>query len=52
MAKVPVDPAAVDACRASAADVADEVQRFIDRHTTVGVERLTNPFLTGAYPLG
>jgi beta-lysine 5,6-aminomutase alpha subunit len=39
MAKVPVDPAAVDACRASAAEIADEVQRFIDRHTTVGVER-------------
>jgi beta-lysine 5,6-aminomutase alpha subunit len=39
MAKVPVDHAAVDACRASAADIADEVQRFIDRHTTVGVER-------------
>jgi len=39
MAKVPVDPASVDACRASAADIADEVQRFIDRHTTVGVER-------------
>jgi beta-lysine 5,6-aminomutase alpha subunit len=39
MAQVPVDLAAVDACRASAADVADDVQRFIDRHTTVGVER-------------
>ncbi|APR78498.1 L-beta-lysine 5,6-aminomutase alpha subunit protein [Minicystis rosea] len=39
MAQVPVDPAAVEACRASAADIADEVQRFIDRHTTVGVER-------------
>jgi glyoxylase-like metal-dependent hydrolase (beta-lactamase superfamily II) len=22
------------------------------RHTTIGVERLTNPFLTGAFPLG
>jgi beta-lysine 5,6-aminomutase alpha subunit len=39
MAQVPVDPASVDACRAYAADIADEVQRFIDRHTTVGVER-------------
>src|ERR1700722_4224786 len=39
MAQVPVDPAAVAACRASAADIADDVQRFIDRHTTVGVER-------------
>src|SRR5262252_536237 len=39
MATVPVDPAAVHACRASAADIADDVQRFIDRHTTVGVER-------------
>ncbi|HSO00315.1 MAG TPA: lysine 5,6-aminomutase subunit alpha [Candidatus Nanopelagicales bacterium] len=39
MARVPVDQAKVDACRACAADVADEVQRFIDRHTTVGVER-------------
>ena len=39
MATVPVDLAAVDACRASAADIADDVQRFIDRHTTVGVER-------------
>jgi beta-lysine 5,6-aminomutase alpha subunit len=39
MATVPVDPSAVDACRAFAADIADDVQRFIDRHTTVGVER-------------
>jgi len=39
MATVPVDLAAVDACRASAAEIADDVQRFIDRHTTVGVER-------------
>lgn len=39
MARVPVDQAKVDACRACAADVADEVQRFIDRHTSVGVER-------------
>lgn len=39
MAKVPIDHAAVDACRAAAAEIADDVQRFIDRHTTVGVER-------------
>ncbi len=39
MATVPVDRAKVDACRAFASDIADEVQRFIDRHTTVGVER-------------
>jgi beta-lysine 5,6-aminomutase alpha subunit len=39
MAKVPVDPAVVGDCRAFAADIADDVQRFIDRHTTVGVER-------------
>jgi beta-lysine 5,6-aminomutase alpha subunit len=39
MAKVPVDPSVVDECRASAAAIADDVQGFIDRHTTVGVER-------------
>ena len=39
MARVPVDQASVDACRAAAADIADDVQRFIDTHTTVGVER-------------
>lgn len=39
MARVPVDPAIVASCRALAADVATDVQRFIDRHTTVGVER-------------
>ncbi len=39
MAQVPADPATVAACRAFAADIADDVQRFIDRHTTVGVER-------------
>jgi len=39
MATVPMDPAVVDACRAHAADIADDVQRFIDQHTTVGVER-------------
>jgi beta-lysine 5,6-aminomutase alpha subunit len=34
-----MDPALVAECRAFAADIADDVQRFIDRHTTVGVER-------------
>ncbi|MFS8070433.1 MAG: lysine 5,6-aminomutase subunit alpha TIM-barrel domain-containing protein, partial [Byssovorax sp.] len=39
MATVPMDPAIVEACRGFAADIADDVQHFIDRHTTVGVER-------------
>jgi beta-lysine 5,6-aminomutase alpha subunit len=39
MAQVPADPATIAACRAFAADIADDVQRFIDHHTTVGVER-------------
>ncbi len=39
MAQVPVDPSVVAACRAFASDIADDVQRFIDTHTTVGVER-------------
>ncbi len=39
MATVPVDPKLVDECRAYAAEVADDVQRLIDGHTTVGVER-------------
>jgi beta-lysine 5,6-aminomutase alpha subunit len=39
MADVPVDLAVVDACRGFASDIADDVQRFIDAHTTVGVER-------------
>jgi beta-lysine 5,6-aminomutase alpha subunit len=39
MATVPVDPSVVAECRALAARVADDVQRYIDRHTTVGVER-------------
>ncbi|HRI64648.1 MAG TPA: lysine 5,6-aminomutase subunit alpha [Polyangium sp.] len=39
MAKVPLDQAKVDACRKAAGLIADDVQRFIDRHTTVGVER-------------
>ena len=39
MANVPMDPAIVAACRGFAADIADDVQHFIDCHTTVGVER-------------
>jgi beta-lysine 5,6-aminomutase alpha subunit len=39
MTTVPLEQEKVDACRAFAADIADDVQRFIDRHTTVGVER-------------
>jgi beta-lysine 5,6-aminomutase alpha subunit len=54
MAKVPLDHAAVDACRAAAAEIADDVQRFIDRHTTVGVERTVARAygVTGADPEG
>src|SRR5579862_181005 len=39
MASVPVDTAKVATCRALAADVASDVQSYVDRHTTVGVER-------------
>src|SRR5512139_1967189 len=54
MAKVPLDHATVDACRAAAAAIADDVQRFIDRHTTVGVERTVARAygVTGADPEG
>lgn len=54
MAKVPIDHAAVDACRAAAAEIADDVQRFIDRHTTVGIERTVARAygVTGADPEG
>jgi beta-lysine 5,6-aminomutase alpha subunit len=41
MAKVPVDQRVVDSCREMASSIADDVQRFIDAHTTVGVERTT-----------
>jgi beta-lysine 5,6-aminomutase alpha subunit len=34
-----MDPGKVAACRARASDVADDVQRYIDAHTSVGVER-------------
>jgi beta-lysine 5,6-aminomutase alpha subunit len=41
MAQVPVDTKVVARCRKLAADIAADVQRFIDGHTTVGVERVT-----------
>ena len=37
--KIGLDQALVDKARASAAKVAEDTQRFIDRHTTVAVER-------------
>ena len=39
MARVPVDERKVGRCRELAAAVADDVQSYIDRHTSVGVER-------------
>jgi beta-lysine 5,6-aminomutase alpha subunit len=39
MATVPVDSTRVARCRALAGDIADDVQRYIDAHTTSGVER-------------
>src|SRR6478609_2486467 len=39
MAHVEVDQALVDRCRRLSSDIADEVQTFIDAHTTTGVER-------------
>jgi beta-lysine 5,6-aminomutase alpha subunit len=39
MARVPVDERKVAECRALASDVADDVQKYIDRHTSVGAER-------------
>src|SRR5689334_24501737 len=41
MAQVPVDQRVVDSCREIASNIADDVQRFIEAHTTVGVERTT-----------
>src|SRR5215467_2612686 len=41
MAKVPVDQKVVASCRELAGRIADDVQTFIDGHTTVGVERTT-----------
>lgn len=37
--KLNLDPAVIAACRADARVIAQEVQGFIDRHTTVAVER-------------
>jgi beta-lysine 5,6-aminomutase alpha subunit len=39
MALVPVDRSKVARCREIAREIADDVQRYIDGHTTVGVER-------------
>jgi beta-lysine 5,6-aminomutase alpha subunit len=39
MLRVPMDERKVDRCRELAAAVADDVQRYIDAHTSVGVER-------------
>jgi beta-lysine 5,6-aminomutase alpha subunit len=39
MATVPVDARKVARCRELAAAIADDVQRYIDSHTTVGAER-------------
>jgi beta-lysine 5,6-aminomutase alpha subunit len=39
MAHVPVDEGKVATCREIAGEIADDVQRYIDAHTSVGVER-------------
>src|SRR3954451_20431342 len=39
MLTVPMDPRKVARCRELAGAVADDVQRYIDAHTSVGVER-------------
>jgi beta-lysine 5,6-aminomutase alpha subunit len=39
MATVPMDVGKVARCRTIAAEIASDVQRYIDAHTTVGVER-------------
>jgi beta-lysine 5,6-aminomutase alpha subunit len=39
MALVPVDERTVEECRRIAGSIAEDVQTYIDRHTTVGVER-------------
>ena len=41
MAQVSFDPKIVDGCRELAGRIADDVQKLIDSHTTVGVERTT-----------
>jgi len=39
MRPLPIDPSIVEECRALAAQVADQVQSFINAHTTVSIER-------------
>jgi beta-lysine 5,6-aminomutase alpha subunit len=39
MARVPVDERKVAECRSLASDVADDVQKYVERHTSVGAER-------------
>ena len=39
MGLIALDQPLVERCRSLAADIVGEVQRFIDAHTTVGVER-------------
>lgn len=39
MAKLPLDQSVVDECRSRASSVAGAVQSFIDRHSTVSIER-------------
>jgi beta-lysine 5,6-aminomutase alpha subunit len=39
MATVPLDERKVGACRALAGEIADDVQKYIERHTSVGAER-------------
>jgi beta-lysine 5,6-aminomutase alpha subunit len=54
MATLPIDQRAVNQCRELAADVAAEVQKYIDRHSTVSVERTVLRFygVEGADPDG
>jgi beta-lysine 5,6-aminomutase alpha subunit len=39
MTLLPIDPEVVAACRDKAGAIADRVQAFIDRHSTVSIER-------------
>ncbi|HWE30433.1 MAG TPA: lysine 5,6-aminomutase subunit alpha, partial [Polyangia bacterium] len=39
MHPLPIDPSVIEECRALAGDIAAGVQRFIDAHTTVSIER-------------
>ena len=47
MARVPMDEEKVASCRALAANVATDVQRYIDGHTSVGVEQVRIDKATG-----